>query len=817
MQNILTSSPLLWTGLLASAVLLPILIHLINRLRHQRVRWAAMDFLLASHKKNRNWVWLKQLLLLLARIACLLLILLAVGQIGCNNDSMARFLGGNVTHHYVLVDDSLSMGETDSGRTLMDRARESIGMIGTRIAGRDNQKVTLIRFSQVASLADSRTQAEDEPVEDENRSALLNAVSVDRGIERIMTDAAGSLIVTSLADGPEPAVEFALDLIQQRSSEQAIVYVLSDFRSQDWEKSNSLKQAFQQLDASGAATEFIRLADTENANLAITALESSGSVRVAGIPLMMSLQVTNFGQEPARKVQINLKSATYPDEATESVTAAGIQPSLDDLPEMLIEEIPAGESVTRRFPVYFTSPGQHAVHAALVADALPGDDASWVVARFSTSEKVLVVRAGPPAESRFMSIAMAPNGMTGLQVDQANPAVLRDQDASQLSAYETIFLLDIDQLEESANQHLQEYVRQGGGLVFFTGPNVSLQHYSETLYARGNGLFPLPLAGTSMVAEQLDQQSADIRATRHPVFESVLDVNYSPLDLVQVKRVCHPPLEWDASADPAVDVIATIRGDQRRPLMVEKKFGNGTVLACLTTADGRWNNWLRNPTFPTTLLLMQDYVARGNDKDHRLLTGSTREYQLPIQDYRPDVQFVSPTSDLLGLGFDRAAWQAKASQVNASNENTPAITLGNVPGETSLPGVYETWLQTNASEFQVQRFALNVDNKESDLSLATRADLLATASNANVVNWENFGPNANQNRGTSLVRILLVLLLIAMVVEQWLAWQCSYHPGSGRTSGSAQGKGKSRQTFQPAGKTEGKDSGRSKRQPPSAA
>ena len=43
----------------------PVLIHLINMLRHRRVRWAAMEFLLRSHKKNRTWVTLKQLLLLL--------------------------------------------------------------------------------------------------------------------------------------------------------------------------------------------------------------------------------------------------------------------------------------------------------------------------------------------------------------------------------------------------------------------------------------------------------------------------------------------------------------------------------------------------------------------------------------------------------------------------------------------------------------------------------------------------------------------------------------------------------------------------------
>ena len=49
--------------------LLPLLIHVINLVRHQRVEWAAMEFLLASYKKHRRWVWLKQFLLMVSRIA----------------------------------------------------------------------------------------------------------------------------------------------------------------------------------------------------------------------------------------------------------------------------------------------------------------------------------------------------------------------------------------------------------------------------------------------------------------------------------------------------------------------------------------------------------------------------------------------------------------------------------------------------------------------------------------------------------------------------------------------------------------------------
>src|SRR5207245_2121892 len=57
----------------SALVSLPIVIHLINRMRYRRVRWAAMEFLLKSQKRNRRRLIIEQLLLLALR--CLLVML----------------------------------------------------------------------------------------------------------------------------------------------------------------------------------------------------------------------------------------------------------------------------------------------------------------------------------------------------------------------------------------------------------------------------------------------------------------------------------------------------------------------------------------------------------------------------------------------------------------------------------------------------------------------------------------------------------------------------------------------------------------------
>src|SRR5438067_13714196 len=88
-------------GILVS---LPIIIHLINRMRFKRLRWAAMEFLLKSQKRNRRRLIIEQLILLLLRILMVLLVALLVARWIYGGDK-AR----TGTKHVVVIDDTLSM------------------------------------------------------------------------------------------------------------------------------------------------------------------------------------------------------------------------------------------------------------------------------------------------------------------------------------------------------------------------------------------------------------------------------------------------------------------------------------------------------------------------------------------------------------------------------------------------------------------------------------------------------------------------------------------------------------------------------------
>src|ERR1043166_1376800 len=85
----------------------PIIIHLINRIRFRRVKWAAMEFLLKAQKRMRRRKILEQLILLFLRCLLVALIAMLCGRfIGCGDGAGKQT---RPTTHVIILDDTPSM------------------------------------------------------------------------------------------------------------------------------------------------------------------------------------------------------------------------------------------------------------------------------------------------------------------------------------------------------------------------------------------------------------------------------------------------------------------------------------------------------------------------------------------------------------------------------------------------------------------------------------------------------------------------------------------------------------------------------------
>lgn len=774
-DNLFSNSPAVWGGLIGGAIALPLLIHLINLMRHKTVQWAAMEFLLKSYKKNRNWVWLKQLLLLITRMLVLITALFLLAQIGCQQDRVAKLLGGAATHHYVILDDSFSMSDRTSSGSALDRARSTLSLIAARAKNRQNQLFTLVRCSALRNATESPDASRQPSFENSiSQSADLNAVLVDNRFNQTVEETKARLNATQLAVNFDDALQVVDQLISDRPGENSIVYLVSDFRKTQWDNSENNKQLLSKITSRGAAVEMINCVEKERPNLAVTELEPVGNVRVAGTPLMMKLTVKNASSFPAEKVQIKLGTFEFP--APESIASPmDSQPKFTDVPTMFIENIRAGESESRTFPVFFDSPGQHAISSTLPVDAVAADNTRWSCTEIRATAKVLLVD-GPLNHARYFSLALNPGNLTGISPVIRTREFLRDASPNELTEFDVIYLLDTEPLSGPAIANLETFAQAGGGVAFFLGPNTNLAAVNETLYREGHGLFPMPLDQVIDIPELTEGIIPDLSVDPHPAFSPLRQNNNSLLDLVQVKRVIRPPLTWSAVSQPDVSISATARGLQTWPVCVEKPFGKGVIFAFTTTAGPTWNNWSRNATFPAFVLMLNDYLAKGRYDDTLYLAGSRFGLNLDAREFQSEATLLTP---------DRVEGTRSASQRLLQRNSTGDSLLlpfgDSLPGstrrDTDMPGIYDAWLKRNNQSQAIKRLAINVDTSESEMGLASGQELLASldTANATFVNWNEFSPEPKQKPASSLSRLLLLILVAVLLAEQFLAYSTSYH------------------------------------------
>src|SRR5204863_7640516 len=88
------------------------------------------------------------------------------------------------------------------------------------------------------------------------------------------------------------------------------------------------------------------------------------------------------------------------------------------------------------------------------------------------------------------------------------------------------------------------------------------------------------------------------------------------------------------------EIIARTR--DKNPLVLERHFGQGTVLQFLTTLAPEWNDWAKNPSFVVVALKLQSYLATARRLDDPRLVGAPIDLKLEASKYLPDVSFVTP-------------------------------------------------------------------------------------------------------------------------------------------------------------------------------
>ncbi len=614
-------NPIMLAGLLAISV--PIIIHLLNRRKFQKVIWAAMRFLKTSVEQNQRRMRIEDLILLLLRCLLLALLALALARPAILSRGGGRFGQSKVTG-IIILDNSYSMGVTDGTQTRFDKARKAAEQVLDSMPGGSAAAVWLASdiVREVIAL----------PTFDLNlaRKTIREAPLSDRATDLF------------------PALDKALDYLQGRMVVRKEVFLITDGQAAAWRQLTEIQKTLEK-NKTEVKTHLILVNEHEDQNLGISDLRLASGLSPVNQPLRFEVKVTNYGKAETRDIRVSL-----------SVNG---EPSCD---EFTIDSIAPGASKSISLFARLRSEGFHSVTARIPADRLPADDYRTVAVRAIKEVRVLLVDGEPGAEAResetfFLRHALVPVSPEAAPEYFIKATTLTAPEFAQarLDDFDAVILANVADMSENTLKGLEHYLRRGGGLMIFPGGKVNLSFYNDQLLNHYSFL-PATLGSPRGQADQDEQfflfQEKDYQ---HPIVSIWNDPGSGTLSSVRFYRafVLKP-------APPAVNGDRRQRGDAGKesgpfsqeagdpqiilkfadglPAIMERTWGLGRVILFSSTANSAWNDWPVRPSFVPLLHRALGSIVQRQDEGLNIRVGEQFVHRVSTEFLDKDATYFRP-------------------------------------------------------------------------------------------------------------------------------------------------------------------------------
>lgn len=534
-------TPLMLIGLLGVAV--PIAIHLIGRRRARVIRFAALDFLMASKRKTARRLQLREKLLFLVRALVCLAIPLALAKPVTSCESRGPEVARGPQAAVLVVDDSFGSAYRLGDRSLLARQVEEALRILAQLG--PEAEVAVIRGSEAAD----------------------NPGELTREHLRIR-DALGGMEASARPADLDRALTRAAQLLAGSSHERRTVYLLSPLPA----------HAFRDRDppwgADGPALEVIDVRDgmpLPNHAVIRATVEADPSTGSRGI--QVTAEISNYGEEVADDLGVSLRVAGR-------VVATGTV------------DVGPGQRQVKRFLATLPQGRRAAdVVVELDGDSLPVDDRRWLYTEVRDEVRVLLVD-GDPRKTRhddelfYLEAALRPGDRsdTGTAVSTITSDDLGD---ARLDDYDVVVLANVRALAADLVEPLERWVREGGGLFVTLGDQVDPVEYRQTM----RPLLPQELADavdTAYGAAPSEKASRALHLTKwdpdHPIFApfskdapGLRDASFTQVFLL-------------GPTTDTQDRKVLARFTNGAAALVEAGHGDGRLLLFTSTIDRDWND-----------------------------------------------------------------------------------------------------------------------------------------------------------------------------------------------------------------------------------
>lgn len=698
----------------AAAFLIPLIIHLLNKRKVVTVRWGAMHLLHEVIRQRKRKMHIEQLLLLITRIAIPIVLALCLARPVL---TALRTLGMGSSSLVVMLDDSFSMRApaekaATPGASVADQARNDLQQITQDLPGGSSEQVILAGGTPRKLLDQPTTALEVLPKKLAEVASMSGPVSANDAFQAA---------TSALKEAPNAARE---------------VVIVSDFQESDWKSvaEGAALPALESLSKQEPRPQitFYRIGSDLAENLSIASADLSALVAAETQPVGLRVRIKNHGKRPWQDIPVHLE-------------ADGAR-----LRTARVSLAPGGEAVLS-FTHAFDKVGDHSLSVRLEGDSFADDNAFHTTVQVRNQLNVLLVDGKPGKEplegaADFLELALTPHTAAAaslkdlIRIKKVDLRKLRDDDYKQT---EVIILANVEKLQGRSFSDLDRFVKDGGGLLIFAGPECDIEWYNRELHRKGEGLLPAPIKGQGRAEIAGSPARILMQRLTHP---AVLYFNDTRGGRLQDAEFRHW-LEFGPINSEKTQRILNL--DRNVPLLVEKKHGLGRVIAAATTANAEWTNLPLQPFFVPLMQRLTTYLATEGTASAWQLVGSGIRVPLEKADLGAEFTLRDPTGQ---------------TQTLKAVKEGESVVLQSPP--VAQPGIFQ--LQRTGSD-KTMLVAFNVDGTESDLKPLPTADIQKIAQRHDAAYADNLQAYQNLDRsrrhGSELWQPLLIALLCLLFFE----------------------------------------------------
>ncbi len=402
-----------------AAIAIPIIIHLFNFQRYERIVFTNVKLLKDIKKQTRSQAQLKHLLVLLSRILAITFLVLAFAQPYIPVSGQREVNKDNIIS--IFIDNSFSMDAENENGQLFEQAKESAIEISLAYKPTD-------RFQVITNDFEGRHQ---KTVNQEEVVQLIQDIELSPAVKKL-----------------SEIVARQKDIFRDTESTGKRSFIVSDFQKANLDFENIEND-------SSISTTLIPLIPQSRSNIYIDSCWFESPIRQVNLPENLIVRIRNNGDEPRENIPVKLMINGQ----QKALSSCSLQPN-------------AYEDVVLAYTL--TQTGLQNCEISLTDFPVTFDDRFYF--SFNLQRELTILCLSDTGTSKYINSLFGKDEYFNL----LNMA-MENIDYSKFSDQELIILNGLPSISSGLGNELSKFIENGGNLVVFPGIDIDLESYNQNL------------------------------------------------------------------------------------------------------------------------------------------------------------------------------------------------------------------------------------------------------------------------------------------------------------------------------------------------